>query len=195
MVKEILSLVLSATAIVAVLTFLGKIALELMSSSMLESFKMKLQNESELYKSNLSIVAKEHEIKFTNLQEERAKIIKELYVILVDFSDNVRAFVLLIQTKNEFNDQFRSQAAHKFYNLLNYFKYNEMYFNENFCNQFEEFMSEAAKINTSIQKVNLGESEESLNLLYDNFSRIVSERILPLKSKIQNEFRLLIGVI
>jgi hypothetical protein len=153
--NEIITQLISATAIISLLGYLGQKALDVILNSKIENFKQRIEHENEVYKSKLNMLAKEHEVKFEALHVERAKAIKEMYILLTDFTDYVRGFVQLFRTKNQFNEDFRQGAAQTYFKLLQFYKYNKLYFSEEFCIQYSKFEEEGGIINNSIMALNL----------------------------------------
>ena len=87
----------SAVTIVAILGFLGKVLIDNYSSRILEKYKSRLDKETETYKMHLSNLAEEFKVKFNKLHQERAAVIKDIYVGVVDFQDNLRGYILFLK--------------------------------------------------------------------------------------------------
>jgi hypothetical protein len=192
--NEIITHLISATAIVSLIGYIGQKALDAILNSKFEKYKQKIDFENELFKSKLSLIAKEHEVKFTALHEERGAVIQKFYMILSDYIDFVRAYVQVLRAPNSFGEDFKNGSFEIFHKLLEFTKYNKIYFSKKFYGEYEIFEVEAEKMIHAISSLDMNANKETLETAYNNFTTIINEKILPLKSGIEEEFRVLLGV-
>ena len=82
LLQELIKYLGSAAIIMAAIAWLIKTLTIHFLRNDAEAYKQRLARETESFKSQLEIAAKEHEIRFGKLHEKRAQIIEQLYLLL-----------------------------------------------------------------------------------------------------------------
>jgi hypothetical protein len=183
---EILSTFLSASVIVAVIGYLGKLLIESFAEKNLEKFKISLE-----------AIANEHDVKFSRLHEERANVIKNFYTTIVELENYLKGILATLNVMNINVADWNERYVHGFNSncviLSKLYSPNKIFFSEEFCLKFDEFLNSIFEINHSISNINLkDEKEKTLN--HDVIFKFYQEIIKPLKKDLEKEFRIFLGV-
>ncbi len=160
-------------------------------------FKQLLNKDIEKFKNRLFL----EKIKFSKLHEERAKVIKELYEKLVDFENSMISLTKPIQWIEELKEKEKLKISSKKGNEFeNYCKKNKIYFDGELCEILDEISKEMKKSWTDFY-VYPGEretlSKEEISKKWEiriSAWRRIHLKVQPLKDKLEEEFRKMLGV-
>lgn len=193
-IQQLIGFLGGTTAITALLAYLGKKAIEGFLSAKLES-----------HKKNLERIAAEHTIRFQHLHSERAEVVKSLYqkLVLLDESlhSTLRRFQAvgepsLVEKVNELGDRFNT--------FREFYLPNKIFLEENLCGTIDAIL-EAAKgvffdITTyDVDTTNLSDRYHSETLrerrdFWDQARNVHENEILTLKVRLENNFRIILGI-
>jgi len=186
---EILSQLINATVIVSLLGYLGKQFFEILINNKFEKFKHELETEKERFKNSLTLMSKEHEVKFTKLHEKRFEQIATLYPILFNFEQRWNIYLNNRDAINpnviELNKSFIHEMLKYIIELETLFGNNKLYFTPTFSSQVEEFLVIAKSL---VTKAMNPEWKEEIN--FD----LVTDKLKVVKNQIEFEFREYLGV-
>jgi hypothetical protein len=100
----------------------------------LESHKQKLLLETEKFKSELNLVSIEHNIAFGELQKERAIVIKNTYLKLLELHSGLFNLTTMFQGPSWHSDLERDKTAEKsLEEFQSYFRLNRIYLTKDVC--------------------------------------------------------------
>lgn len=127
---DILKFLFGSISISAIVILIGKNAINKFFDAGLE-----------YYKSNLEISKLEHEIRFSFLHNERAKVTVDLFQKLQKFNSAINLLTKRVKFKKEINDEERFNEAFKtFSEFNNTYILNEIYFNDEICNSIDKLI-------------------------------------------------------
>jgi len=97
--------------------------------------------ESERLRSQLSIAATEHQVKFSRLHDKRAEVIAELYGLLVQAHWDAESFVSVLEWSNEpTKEQKYVTAMNAIADFFRFFEKNKIYLPASLCELLEKFV-------------------------------------------------------
>jgi hypothetical protein len=201
-VDILLSTLASSSIFAVTLVILGFIAKSLFSqilSKDLENHKLKLESEVEELRANLEKASIEHQIRFESLHSRRAAVIDEVYRLIVQLESEVSSMARPFQRTGEQPQSEKYIEANEFgRELINYYSQKRIYFREDLCNQIDVFINGLNEILSEfVLVINALEANRNhMNMTrqwIDSWDRLNNE-IEPIKSEIENEFRVLIGI-
>ncbi|KIC00093.1 hypothetical protein OA93_00295 [Flavobacterium sp. KMS] len=196
LLKEIFALAIGGCTIGAVIIYLGKFILSKSSELLLEN-----------YKNQLEISKNEHQIKFSKLHEERAKIIEIIYQDFYELETKLEHLTTIFQGSGWTIDKKRDEDAIKKYtDTCERLERSRIYFPENLCDKLSLALDNYSEvIEQMLQAKNQAryESEDNNVVFPGNKSsldlwKIAEKRtkneIKNLRLELATEFRELIGV-
>ena len=162
-----------------------------------------LSRDIENHKRNLERATFEHQIRFQNLHMKRAEIIDELYGLI---DKALLDLHIAIELSEIHSADSQNEIIERAYNggkkLQEFFGRNKIYFSKSFCEQVQSFISRHYELTVKfipVSKKFASDSTDS-NEISENIKQWVKirnelkEEAQPIKSKLEDEFRLLIGV-
>lgn len=170
----------------------------------IDTFRNRLQAQSnielEKTKHELHLLAFEHEKRAHLLHERRAQAISELYSRLVEFIWAAGNFSNIMEWSGEPSKEEKALTLYeKTQSFSDYFNKNKIYFSKEVCEKvesvFEEINTSMIKFRVwmSMSKRGVGDSEEYHKAWMDAWN-LMKDRVPSLREKIEDEFRLLLGV-
>jgi hypothetical protein len=198
--EDLLKLIITGLFTSATLIFIGKFILNRGADLLTENFK-----------NNLEIKKIEHQIKFSELNQQRAEVIKQIFNSLYDFEQSLRFLTSVFQGPewSEDNDRIlKSRESYK--KAIDLLEYNRIYLEESTCKRIEETLQEGGKIITEMHitklKARHKENKHNAGLNYQfpkgedpleiwlNLENKVHNQIKSLRLDIADEFRKILGV-
>jgi len=203
--NEIIAAIGGSAVLFAAMAWLTRSVINHFLSRDLEKFKLKLQEESQQelmrLQSSLQLVAFEHQIRFSQLHERRAKIIAELYSKVVELYRKVSTFVRLYKSleeaKNKENIKDLWKAADEF---QNYFDKHRIYFNKDTCtiiDSFNEALSQASS-NLIVFIQNAPQITLTAKQIWDEWNKsmkLIEDTVPKIKESLERSFREILGVL
>ncbi|TDO72965.1 hypothetical protein EV143_107271 [Flavobacterium chryseum] len=196
LLKEILALAIGGTTIGFVITYLGKFILAKGSELIMEN-----------YKNQLEISKNEHQIKFSKLHEERAKIIQIIYHDFYELETKLEHLTTIFQGSGWTTDKKRDEDAIKKYtDTCEILERSRIYFPESLCDKLSLALENYNEvIEQMLQAKNQARYEsEGNNMIFPgnqsslDLWKIAEKRtkneIKNLRLELATEFRELIGV-
>ncbi len=178
------------------------IKIELFKSKLSEELTSKIEPlKSELAKSNIT-----HQIQFSFLHQERAKVILELYKKLIELHSAMvdwTAFMHPIIEDGEKEDQERTKRANIALNdFRNFYILNKLFFSKTFCNNidevFKEYWDKGWDFGYKQERLRSGELEREYWKEYSEDMSKISKELnekLPMRiSEIETNFRQILNV-
>ena len=193
---DILKFSIGGITIAGICVFFGKLVLSKSSELLIEN-----------HKSRLEISRIEHQIKFTNLHNERGQIIKKIYQDYYDLELKLEHMTTLFQGPKWKTDNTRDEATiEKFHETKDTIERNRIYFSEILCDKLESALDnymtiinqmlkakQHAKYETDENGYRFPEGQGSFELWKEAENKTKTE-IRHLRLELANEFRGLIGV-
>ncbi len=202
LIKELGIFTIGSFSIVALLSYLGRTFLVWYIDKSMSLYKNDLSKEVELHKAELMRLTNEVQIKYKLLQEDRIKLIKDLYKLLYEYQNTLNSFIsgmnnhtstesLLAIITNLIEIERRIQSL---------FETNVIFFSLETATQIKIILDEHRKItlplfgyikNKGISSLkDNDEVKDSMNKL----NIYNTSQIQPLVYKLQESFRELLGV-
>lgn len=192
--QEIIEFLGSATAISLTVGYLGKKAIEAY-----------LAGRVEAYKSNLEKLTSEHTIRFQRLHSERAEVIKDLYAKLANLDDTLHSILRPFQAVGEpALAEKVSKLSDQFNDMREYFLPRRIFFEESTCTLIDSIfeLAKGVFIDITTYPVDPTAPECRYNRevlkerheFWDKARTTHSKEIAELKSKLENEFRSILGI-
>jgi hypothetical protein len=160
-------------------------------------FSHSLERDLEKLKSALMMAANDHSQRFLQLHTKRAEVIEKTFLLLVEVEDAFKDLTALGHIGPvPSEDERREKAGKVAQALLDYSKYNVIYFPEKLGEDLEKFNLEVwkawleFKTSRDLKSVDIKDS----NHKWDNAWNTVSSELPPIKKRIENQFRTLLGV-
>jgi hypothetical protein len=142
--RELIEHLGSVAILIGALAWLAKSITAHFLSRDIEAYKERLSaasaREIEHVRSQLQIMAKEHEIRFSKLHEKRAEVVMDLYLLL----DELRAYRLLMGILLEHGrqvDRHVDEGVELSAKLFNFFKRNKLYLSSELAERLEELIN------------------------------------------------------
>lgn len=200
----------SISMITSVIVWLGKLIITKSFDAKAEEYKSELTKEVEKYKNELSQVSLEHQIKFSNLHEQRAEIIKFFFSEIVKLEGLLIHATAINQGPEFMTDVQRdNDAIDHIRELINYFDLNRIFFSKSTVDKVDAIFKESWAIVAQMRTVRRNASEatkyttqnmpvpqdyvSSSDLWNKAFER-VRYHFRGLKEELANEFRSLLGI-
>jgi hypothetical protein len=203
---EFLKSLINAVSVVAILTYLGKKAFELYLGKNIEKYKYdlsmeveavksKMNSEIESYKNKLNILAKEQEIKFSKLHQERAELIKNIYIKIVLYEKKLMKYVEEMN-KGEFldgQDAVRTELLRELDDIANLYNLHRIYLSSETCGLLDSFMLKCVGISDKLKLINNRNIGKYPDIISE-VSFFIKNFIKPIERDLVEEFRSLLGV-
>jgi hypothetical protein len=192
--QEIIEFLGGATAISVTIGYLGRKAIEAF-----------LQGRIESYKKNLERIASEHSIRFQRLHSERAEIIKEFYGKLAVLDDTLYSTLRPFQVvgEPELEEKVKKLSV-QFNELREYFLPKRIFFENRLCELIDKILETAKGVffDITTYPVDIKDTNYKYdrNLLKERHEfweyarEIHKKEITSLKGKLEDEFRMLLGI-
>ena len=202
--EEILKYLGTATLLTAVVGWLIRSIIIHFLSKDIDTFRNKLQAQSnielEKTKHELHLIAFEHDKKAHLLHERRAQAISELYSRLIEFIWAAGDFSSIMEWSGEPSKEEKAiKLYEKTQSFSDYFNKNKIYFSKDVCEKvetvFEEINASMIKFRVlmSMRKEGVGDSKEYHKAWMDAWN-LMKDRVPSLREKIEDEFRVILGV-
>ncbi len=208
--EQILTYFLSITALTGAAVWFGKLLINKAFDFSIEKYKSSLQKDMEAFKSQLSKMALEHQIKFSKLHEDRAEKIKILYTQIVNLEQSLIDSTWIAQGPEYMHALHLDKKCQDNLRELNFtLNLNKIYFSDTTIKKFESIFSEAWEI---INRMRQARSSGIAANEYIQSGQLVPEIYLKddhlwidahkktanefkiLKEDLENEFRILLGI-
>ncbi|WP_150411263.1 hypothetical protein [Xanthomonas sontii] len=172
----------------------------------LESHKAQLQAqaavETERLRSQLSIQATEHAVRFQRLHEKRAEVVEQLYSLLTEAYRKASTFASPVElTGGPGKDEQYIEAHNSLFDFFQYFDRNRIYLpTSELCDSIDQLVEgirrQIASFGMYTQHKDEGLNSKALERKYDAWMRAweFMEKEVPLaKAKLEDEFRFILG--
>jgi len=140
-------------------------------------------------------------VKFSKLHEDRATVIKELHEKLIIFEDSMNSLTNPMKISGDIKEKEKLKiSGEKGNDFESYYKKNKIYFDLDLCKILDEISREMKYSWTAfyvypdeIDTISKSEASEKWKERIDAWKNI-TEKVLPLKNKLEEEFRRILGV-
>lgn len=191
--QELIKLLGGFAVLVGALAWLTKNIITHFLDKDVEKYKRRLETEAtreiEGFKSQLYMIAKEHEVRFSKLHEKRAEIIADLYSLL--YKAHVTVNVLELRVKDGDDDATLNQAANIAYdvcsNAFTFFEKNRLYLSKELSDLIHRILSTMELTSASYPYEDSIRMEALVNW------KEQSQQIALIMSRLEQEFRIMIG--
>jgi hypothetical protein len=186
--------IISQISIVGILVYLGKLIIEKFADINIEKIKLQAQLEKE----KIMLV-------YGNLHKDRAIVIKKLYRLLINANNALISLTKPLQMAGEKKKNEKFILVAKEYNkFLKYYEHNKIFFKNELCelidNIIDKLRDPILDYETYLpayeQSVEVDDRKNASDYHKElvNAWKKVKDEIPPIKEKLENEFRSLIGV-
>lgn len=156
-----------------------------------------LSRNIEKFKSSLEKEAIEFQIKFARVDDERANVIKELHVRIVDTYDSFLSYISPVQFFGEASMNTKEKESVDAYNdLLKYFRQHSIFLSRELEIQIQNLLNQFGDCLTDYQGArmqrDLGEKVDSREWL--KAWKMLTEQVSETTKQIKDQFRDLIGI-
>jgi len=172
--------------LVAGFTFIIRLYIKLTFSKELERYKGELQKEAISFKTT-----------YENLHTQRAVVIRSVYKKLISAQWAFESLIKPLQLAGESPIDKKAEKAVKLFNdLLFYFHSNKIYFNKEIAGQLDNFLQKFKEIWRIFNKPKVlnGKVTRDIDAWDRAWQELTAKEIPPLLSKIEDEFRKIIGI-
>jgi hypothetical protein len=207
MLKEIIFAISASGIAIAALAWLAKAIVLHFLSKDVETFKAKIQAESEIeiekLKSALNQTAYEHEVVFGHLHKQRLEAILQIHAALLDVKSAVERVVTLHQGPNFHEDRITNgriaeEKARDFYPL---FEQKKLFLDEKLAEEIDalvvKFFQLTIRFNVEMtlatSPITHERHETASNVWTANWNAFEKE-LKPIMRSLENQFRSLLGV-
>lgn len=185
---------ISQISIAGILIYLGKIIIEKLADINVEKIKFQAQLENEK-----SILV------YSNLHKYRAEVVKKLYRLLIDTNNELISLTKPLQMAGEKNKNEKFiQVAKKYNDFLKCYEYNKIFFKNELCQLVDKMIDKLRDpildyetylpIYEQAVKFDDGKNARDYHKELVSAWKKVERDIPPIKEKLENEFRSLMGV-
>jgi hypothetical protein len=199
--QQILTLTLTPVIIVGVLAYLFKSLLKSRLDKDLERYKSDLKSildkDIEKFKSELAIQQVQFQTRFSLIHQKRAEVLGELYSRLDSFDRAFADLIAPLQYVGDISLQDKKTATcTKGNEFIEYYSAKKIYLDESLCNQIEEIQKilKDAWVAFDISQRGKSDQEDKTGLRKLS-SKLVEEKLPPLKKQLEERFRKELGSI
>ncbi len=215
--KFYVGVLFSSASILAGIIYIARLLINKLFESGLEKYKSSLQKDTDNYKNELNlkteefknglqILAKEHEIKFSKLYEERGTVIKTVYLSLLNVEKALNEMTTIAQGYEWIKDRSKDNIVRdKLIEFNNIFNYNRLYFSKSICDKIEKIENECWSVlmkwdihrvkqnSPNKQQLNQQEIQDVVDM-WTELDKKVRQEIKLARTELEADFRKLIGV-
>ena len=197
--KIVIGAITGNALVLAILGFLAKSFINNLLNKDIKKFELELKSKNDIIienlKNDLKIITFEHQVKFGYIHEKRAKVIADLYKKIAETERNARQFIMKLSSDKETFDSISQEID----DLRNVFDINSIYFDKNLSDEINDFIMKLWEPVVTVQAYAdvdnptlLDEKKEKLNKVFE----VIDQRglLTKIRTKLENEFRILIGV-
>ncbi len=201
LLTSIVTTATSGAIIVGAVAWFSKTIVSHGLSRDIESFKSQLKanvdSETERLKNALQMSALEHQVRFSRLHEQRAKVIDEVYQCLVDLEGEYKAFVLR-GVHRAGNRADGKETEQKMYDTYIFLQKHRIYLPLNVCELLQSFLDimweNTIKLSQYSAVANPNHATiERLHASMNEGFKVLRERIPAARRGLEEEFRSLLG--
>ncbi len=189
----------------SIIGFVGLELFKMYLNKNVDKYRHQLGKETEIFKQQLKLITQEHQIKYFKLHNDRANIIKKLYRKLNTMETGMRNYMAKYKPDESNNEQLQKLASESTINFLTFFHQNEIFFEPSIClliKEIDDLCSGAwynytfydTKEAKDYAKDDIPFRKERFKALKSSWETI-DKKIPPVKEKLANQFRNLLGVI
>lgn len=151
-------------------------------------FENGLRKDLERYKGEILKVLKENEIQYSLIQKTRVEVISKVYPMILDFEESAKKVLADYRTCDIVTKEMKESRRDldvRFDELLKYFRYNKLYFDNSVGGMIAQF---ASNINIASFWFDGAEKDqkEAIKIIYDDLPK--------LRQLLESEFRSILGV-
>ena len=176
--------------------FFGKQFIEYFFNKTIELKKAELEQQNKNFQHQLDAKLQEFNIKFSNLHNERANVIKELYLKMLILQSSIND-ILKIDRKHVDNTLLNS-FSNSFGDLKKYYLPNKIYFSEELALKIDSLILEYAKFAEDFTNILLESKKELTHQSNDENWSNIYEKSKSFSNDINKElikdFREILGV-
>lgn len=184
--KQLLLMIFTPTAAVAVLAYVLR-----------KFFDRSLDRDLELYRSQLQLQQFEYQTRYSLIHQRRAEVIGEFYKLLIrgvgEVEDLVRVFRF---SDGEPLSAKKQRAADRFNEMSDYFSEHRLYFDESLSERIDELIRLVRESYIEFDVAQPGEKLEhgpaSDPELWKSAHKRIKEKVRPIRKDLERQFRSLL---
>ena len=187
--NEMLTLIISSiggsAVLFAVLAFLAR--------SLIKHF---LEKDIQSFKLNLQRVSFEHEIRFSKLHQDRARIIAGLYDRLYEFHWAVCAFLKDFNNTNHNSVNLLDDLNDKSYKFTDFFDKHRIYFNGSTCSKIDNLINvlRSAYVPLETSSLHTKHNNKQAKQAWNECADMVQKIYPDIRNSLEKDFRNILGV-
>lgn len=209
--NEILKYFISITVITGAISFIIKTLFTKFIDAGIEKYKIGLNKDLELYKSDLARINTEHQIKYNKLYEQRGEKIQMLYTSIFELEKKLTFLTSSFQGSEWTADTLRSKdVKHHLDKLNELLELNRIYFSDSLCEKIELIIKESWSIERMMNKAKMTQKKQDYLIEHGRGDNIqnpmdplniwseaeinVQDKINQARLELVKEFHAIIGV-
>lgn len=199
--QDIIKFLISVSGLSAIAIYIGKQLVNKTLDAGIEKYRMGLNKELEIFKSELSRTNVEHGIRFSKLHEQRAEKIKLLYTLAYDLERKLKSFTDIMQGPEWSVDTDKSTEVKKcLVAIEEALELNRIYFSDELSKQIETIIHKStqglAMMNRArlIDRGILGKKNENPKDTWLAADVYVQNEIYQTRLELVKEFQQIVGV-
>lgn len=184
---------------IAVVKYLSKKLLDGWLQKKIDYYKNELNKDYEKYKTDIQLLAKENELRFSKLHNDRVEVIKNIYSKIVDVELNL--FTLVRILRNESPDKpdwmnLITKTDQSFHDLQYYYTQNRIYFTADDCSLFSDICTLIIELfDIKIFTDYIQDKKKIEDEWFEKADKLINSEIPKLQFRIENIFRNILGVV
>ena len=161
---DIFKFFISVSGISAIIIYIGKKLIDKSLDAGIEKYKITLNKELELFKSELSKTNTEHQIKYNKLYEQRGEKIQLIYTLIYKLEKKLRFLTTVFQGPEWSTDATRSvEVRNHLLELEETIELNRIYFSDDFSKKIEFIVKESKEVLAKINQAKLLDKNKIYN--------------------------------
>lgn len=165
-----------------------------------EEYLTEIQNKFDIKLAEINAQLEKNKLQFELLNKERVEVIKNLYVKLVDMEDFLGIY---FRKLNAYNIDVKKKSV-EYLNVekavsdfMEYNNHNRIFFNETICHDIKEIDAIITIILDMHSRLSdkPDEGQDITKKVLELLNKMIRDEIPKFKRNLENEFRLIIGVI
>ncbi|MBC7834921.1 MAG: hypothetical protein H7Y88_07450 [Phycisphaerales bacterium] len=199
---ELIKLGGGAAMLVGLVAWLGKILIEKIAQRDTERFIQRLQHEHEQalerFRSEASVSAAEHEIRYRNVFERQALVMARVYKLLEESHQGLRRLFAMIEYEGDPTKEDRFKQFHKsFQEFYRYYRGRKLFLPGPLSQRIDYLSQEVWKEARQFWRCHSREAKGQPSGQDDYWEKAeerLRDEFVPLLEKIESDFRKLLGI-
>lgn len=154
------------------------------------------QKELERLKGEIQRINSEHDTRFAYLHQRRGRVIDKLYKLIDETIGLFDSSIRLGRFNGEVNnEEQRDEAIKTYIRMIKYYNQNRLYLDQALCDQIDELIPMLFEISSRLSTpIGFMGPIPVTTEQFNAASKIVQEKLPPIRSLIEKEMRAILGV-